>query len=90
MGRGALVLYRDTPENAEVAGDAGIPFEPEELAAKIELVLAMRPSSAKRCAAGARARARALFLGRRHRRLRKPDWPACGSGSPHFGSLCAA
>ena len=26
MGRGALVLYRDTPENAEVAGDAGIPF----------------------------------------------------------------
>ena len=31
MGRGALVLYRDTPENAEVAGDAGIPFEPDEL-----------------------------------------------------------
>jgi len=29
MGRGALVLYRDTPENAEVAGDAGIPFEPD-------------------------------------------------------------
>ena len=27
MGRGALVLYRNTPENAEVAGDAGIPFE---------------------------------------------------------------
>jgi glycosyltransferase involved in cell wall biosynthesis len=32
MGRGALVLYRDTSENAEVAGDAGIPFEPAELA----------------------------------------------------------
>ena len=30
MGRGALVLYRNTPENAEVAGDAGIPFEPGE------------------------------------------------------------
>ena len=30
MGRGALVLYRDTPENAEVAGDAGIPFEPDD------------------------------------------------------------
>jgi hypothetical protein len=29
MGRGALVLYRNTPENAEVAGDAGIPFEPD-------------------------------------------------------------
>jgi glycosyltransferase involved in cell wall biosynthesis len=41
MGRGALVLYRNTPENDEVAGGAGIPFEPEELAAKIELALAM-------------------------------------------------
>ncbi len=41
MGRGALVLYRNTPENAEVAGEAGIPFEPPELAAKIEGVLAM-------------------------------------------------
>jgi len=41
MGRGALVLYRDTPENAEVAGDAGIPFR-EDLAEKIEQVLAMR------------------------------------------------
>jgi glycosyltransferase involved in cell wall biosynthesis len=28
MGRGALVVYLNTPENAEVAGDAGIPFEP--------------------------------------------------------------
>ena len=41
MGRGALVLYRNTPENAEVAGDAGIPFEPEELPAKLRLVLTM-------------------------------------------------
>jgi glycosyltransferase involved in cell wall biosynthesis len=41
MGRGALVLYRNTPENAEVAGDAGIPFEPDELARKIEAALAM-------------------------------------------------
>jgi glycosyltransferase involved in cell wall biosynthesis len=41
MGRGALVLYRNTPENAEVAGDAGIPFEPDELAPKMEQVLAM-------------------------------------------------
>jgi glycosyltransferase involved in cell wall biosynthesis len=41
MGRGALVLYRDTPENAEVAGDAGIPFEPAELADKIRAVLEM-------------------------------------------------
>ena len=41
MGRGALVLYRNTPENAEVTGDAGIPFEPAELAEKIRCVLEM-------------------------------------------------
>ncbi len=41
MGRGALALYRNTPENAEVAGDAGIPFEPEELVEKLEMVLSM-------------------------------------------------
>lgn len=41
MGRGALVLYRNMPENAEVAGGAGIPFEPEELPAKLRLALEM-------------------------------------------------
>jgi len=41
MGRGALVLYRNTPENAEVAGDAGIPFEPDELESKLIQVLAL-------------------------------------------------
>src|SRR5713101_3458781 len=41
MGRGALVLYRDTPENAEVAGDAGIPFGERDLAEKIDYVLHM-------------------------------------------------
>ena len=41
MGRGALVLYRDTPENAEVAGDAGMPFGPENLTAQIRRVLEM-------------------------------------------------
>jgi glycosyltransferase involved in cell wall biosynthesis len=40
MGRGALVLYRDNPENAEVAGGAGIPFH-DDLAEKIEMVLRM-------------------------------------------------
>lgn len=40
MGRGALVLYRNNPENAEVAGGAGIPFE-NDLTEKIELVLRM-------------------------------------------------
>ena len=41
MGRGALVLYLDTPENAEVAGGAGIPFTHSNLASTIESVLAM-------------------------------------------------
>jgi glycosyltransferase involved in cell wall biosynthesis len=41
MGRGALVLYRNTPENAEVAGGAGIPFEPQELPSKLRLALEM-------------------------------------------------
>lgn len=40
MGRGALTLYLDTPENAEVAGGAGLPFKHENLARVIESVLA--------------------------------------------------
>ena len=40
MGRGALVLYLNTTENAEVAGGAGIPFE-DDLTARIEAALAM-------------------------------------------------
>ena len=53
MGRGAVVLYRNTPENAEVAGDAGIPFEPSELPAKIVQTLQM--SDADRAAMSLRA-----------------------------------
>jgi glycosyltransferase involved in cell wall biosynthesis len=41
MGRGALVLYLNTPENAEVAGDAGIPFEASDLVEKLNLAIAM-------------------------------------------------
>src|SRR5260370_7622879 len=41
MGRGALVLYRDTPENCEVAEGAGIPFGEHDLPQKIESTLAM-------------------------------------------------
>jgi glycosyltransferase involved in cell wall biosynthesis len=38
MGRGALVLYLNTPENAEVAADAAVPFEHnlEDLARKLQ------------------------------------------------------
>jgi glycosyltransferase involved in cell wall biosynthesis len=58
MGRGALVLYRNTPENAEVAGDAGIPFEPSELAGKIRGLLEMSEEQreAFRCRALERVR----------------------------------
>jgi glycosyltransferase involved in cell wall biosynthesis len=41
MGRGALTLYLDTPENAEVAGGAGIPFTHENLSEVIELTSIM-------------------------------------------------
>src|SRR5207253_11495832 len=41
MGRGALTLYLDTPENAEVAGGAGLPFTHDNLAQVIESVLRM-------------------------------------------------
>ena len=41
MGRGALVMYLNTPENSEVAGGAGIPFEVDDLATKLRLVLEM-------------------------------------------------
>jgi glycosyltransferase involved in cell wall biosynthesis len=39
MGRGALILYLDTKENAEVASGAGIPFT-NDLTEKMEAVLA--------------------------------------------------
>ena len=41
MGRGALVLYRDTEENAEVAAGTGIAFGENDLADTIERVLEM-------------------------------------------------
>jgi glycosyltransferase involved in cell wall biosynthesis len=56
MGRGALVLYLNTPENAEVAGDAGIPFEVHQLVDKLNLMLAM--ASEERAEWGRRAMAR--------------------------------
>ncbi len=41
MGRGALVLYLDTPENSEVAAGAGIPFTHADLAEKLREALDM-------------------------------------------------
>lgn len=39
MGRGALTLYLDTPENREVAGDVAIPFTEADLIHKLNFVL---------------------------------------------------
>ncbi|MCX6628081.1 MAG: hypothetical protein NTW28_10690 [Candidatus Solibacter sp.] len=61
MGRGALVLYRNTPENAEVTGEAGIPFEPGELGAALRRVLAMRETERERLRMAAVARVRAHY-----------------------------
>jgi glycosyltransferase involved in cell wall biosynthesis len=56
MGRGALVLYLDTAENAEVAGDAGIPFTPETLTQRMAEVLTMTPEQRDQYRSRARAR----------------------------------
>ena len=61
MGRGALVLYRNTKENAEVAADAGIPFEPPDLAAKLRLALAMSEAERDAFRQKAMDRVRALY-----------------------------
>jgi glycosyltransferase involved in cell wall biosynthesis len=61
MGRGALVLYRNTPENAEVAGDAGIPFEPAELRVKIAGMLNMSERECNELRQRAEARVRERY-----------------------------
>jgi glycosyltransferase involved in cell wall biosynthesis len=44
MGRGCVVLYLDTPENREVAGEVGIPFrKPEEDLARVIDSVASQP-----------------------------------------------
>jgi glycosyltransferase involved in cell wall biosynthesis len=53
MGRGALVLYLNTPENAEVAGEVGIAFEISTLTQKLAEVLSI--STEERAAWGRRA-----------------------------------
>jgi len=60
MGRGALVLYRDTAENAEVAGDAGIAFG-DDLAEKIAQTLAMREADREALRRRAKERVERLY-----------------------------
>ncbi len=43
MGRGALTLYLDTPENAEVAGGAGLPFNRENMSEMVGTTVLMPP-----------------------------------------------
>ncbi len=55
MGRGALVLYLDTPESAEVAGDTAVPFT-DDLREKLQW--AVNLSQDERAAWGSRAMSR--------------------------------
>lgn len=43
MGRAAMVLYLDTPENREVAGDAAVPFTKENLVETLQWALDLSP-----------------------------------------------
>jgi glycosyltransferase involved in cell wall biosynthesis len=62
MGRGALVIYRNTPENAEVCRDCGIPFENEAgLVQAMELVLNMPEPEREAYRARARRRVRERY-----------------------------
>ncbi|MBV8569392.1 MAG: DUF1972 domain-containing protein [Acidobacteriaceae bacterium] len=55
LGRGSLVLYLDTPEMAEAAADAAVPFQPDvnDLAAKLQWAVDL--PDAERAARGQRA-----------------------------------
>ncbi len=54
MGRGAIVLYLETPENSEVCGDAGLPWRTEaDLTARIRETVAMSEAERERLRARA-------------------------------------
>ena len=61
MGRGALTLYLDTPENSEVAAGAGIGFTHDSLADKLRAVLAMSEDERKRWRERAMARVKERY-----------------------------
>ena len=61
MGRGALTLYLDTPENAEVAGGAGLPFTRENLASVMTQALDMNAAERDAWRAKAIERVRARY-----------------------------
>jgi glycosyltransferase involved in cell wall biosynthesis len=61
MGRGALALYLDTPENAEVAAGAGIAFTHENLAEVMRRVLEMPEAERDEWRARAMERVRSRY-----------------------------
>jgi glycosyltransferase involved in cell wall biosynthesis len=61
MGRGALVLYLDTPENAEVAGGAGIAFNIGNLSVVLSRVLGMSDAEREEWRARAMDRVRERY-----------------------------
>ncbi len=61
MGRGALTLYLDTPENAEVAGGAGFPFDRDNLGVVMALMLKMPESDRQKWRARAIERVRSRY-----------------------------
>ena len=61
MGRGALTLYLDTPENTEVAGGVAIPFTPDTLADRMREVLAMPEQKRNEWRARAMERVRSRY-----------------------------
>ena len=62
MGRGNLVLYFETPENAEVCGDAGLAYKDQAgLTARINEVLAMSEAARDKLRAKAAQRAKERY-----------------------------
>ena len=61
MGRGALTLYLDTAENAEVAGGAGLPFQRDTLQQVLERALEMPEAEREILRAKARERVRTRY-----------------------------
>jgi glycosyltransferase involved in cell wall biosynthesis len=61
MGRGALTLYLDTAENAEVAGDAGLPFQRDTLMQVLDRALAMTEVERETYRTKARERVRTRY-----------------------------
>jgi glycosyltransferase involved in cell wall biosynthesis len=61
MGRGALTLYLDTVENAEVAGGAGLPFQRDNLTQVLQRTLDMPESERETYRTHARERVRTRY-----------------------------